>query len=306
MTSGVSFPESPAGYDVSVIVPTRDRPRRLQSCLTALATQTLDSRRFEVIIVDDGSATSLASVVEPFSARLQLTLIEQRNAGPACARNAGAVRARGAFLAFTDDDCEPQPEWLSVLLTELRRQPDSICGGHTVNALSDSVLSEASQLLIDFLYHSESKHDSGDQAPGFFTSNNFALRASLFGGIGGFDESFRFAAGEDREICERWRRRGYGLVRTPDAIVKHSHALSLRAFWRQHFNYGRGACRLRRLRSADGLSRGLESCDFYWRLVSYPLRTRGRSSRMTLTALLAVSQLATALGFLVEHRASVR
>ena len=68
--------------------------------------------RFEVIVVDDGSEPPMDSVVSFFRDRLELVLLSQANSGPAAARNTGAAQAKGKFLAFTDDDCTPAPDWL--------------------------------------------------------------------------------------------------------------------------------------------------------------------------------------------------
>jgi GT2 family glycosyltransferase len=291
--------------DISVIVPTRDRPQRLRNCLAALATQTLVGRTFEVIVIDDGGAAQLGPVVEPFAGCLRLTLIEQANTGPAQARNAGAARARGALLTFTDDDCEPRNEWLSALHAAFLRHPDAMLGGHTINALPDNAFSEASQLLVDFLYNATTDATSGE-APQFFTSNNLAMSTDLFWRVGGFNRSFPLAAGEDREIGDRWRQHGLRLIRVPAAIVMHSHALAFRSFWRQHFNYGRGACQLRRARRTNGRAAGFESLGFYGRLVTYPLRARELPASVKLTALIGISQVANAAGFVKEQRSHPR
>ena len=91
----------------SIVVPTYQRPVQLAACLQALSRLDYARERFEVIVVDDGSPTPPKAVVESLRDRLQLTLHLQRHAGPAAARNAGAMRARGKYLAFTDDDCLP-------------------------------------------------------------------------------------------------------------------------------------------------------------------------------------------------------
>ncbi|MGH7450280.1 MAG: glycosyltransferase family A protein [bacterium] len=95
--------------------------------------------RFEVIVVDDGSASSLEPVVTPFRKQLNLTLMKQANAGPAAARNTGAKQAKREFLVFTDNDCQPDPDWLSALGKHLAQTPDRIIGGRTINTL-DKIL----------------------------------------------------------------------------------------------------------------------------------------------------------------------
>ena len=99
----------------SVIVPTHRRPAQLAECLAALARLDYPPDRYEVIVVDDGGGMPLDDVLEPFRDRMAVSCLTGRRAGPAAARNAGAARARGDLLAFTDDDCRPRPDWLRRL-----------------------------------------------------------------------------------------------------------------------------------------------------------------------------------------------
>jgi GT2 family glycosyltransferase len=294
--------------DISIIGPTRKRPEKLVTCLQALSGQTYPRNRFEVIVVDDGSDVPLASAISPFRASLHLRFIEQQRAGPAGARNNGARHAVGRLLAFTDDDCEPDAGWLGAFDTHSRQNPDCAIGGETLNALGTNVYSSASQLLVDYLYEYSaagmaSEDVDAQKGPPFFTSNNLAVPAALFHEVGGFDESFPLAAGEDREFCDRWRERGYPLHRASDAVVRHTHSLSLPTFWRQHMNYGRGAFQLRKARASRGAAPlGLEPFAFYGRLLTYPIRAPRHQPALRLMALLFVSQVANALGFALEMR----
>jgi glycosyltransferase involved in cell wall biosynthesis len=300
--------------DISIIVPTRNRRGKIEKCLRAIADQTYPHDRFEVIVVDDGSDAPLSTTILPFCAHMQLRLVEQKNAGPARARNTGAKHAAGRLLVFTDDDCEPTSGWLSALYGQFQRWPDRAIGGETINALPQNAYSTASQLLVDYLYEyygagAATGADGAAAGPPFFTSNNLAVPATLFHDVGEFDGSFPLAGGEDREFCDRWQERGYRLLRAPDAIVRHSHRLSFGTFWRQHMNYGRGAFHLRKARAArrrDAI--GLEPFTFYGRLLMYPARTAGhREPKLFLMTLMFVSQVANALGFVLEagaHRST--
>lgn len=264
-----------------------------------------------MIVVDDGGDAPLAPVILPFRAHLQVQLVEQKNGGPARARNTGATHATGTLLVFTDDDCEPTPRWLAALHTRFQRYPDRAIGGKTVNALSENAYSSASQLLVDYLYEyyaaaTSARADDRPTGPPFFTSNNLAVPAALFREVGGFDPSFPLAAGEDREFCDRWQERGYRLHWVPDAVVRHAHELSWKTFWRQHMNYGRGAFHLRQARASRGGRRiGVEPFSFYARLVTYPVRVRRRRATLLLIGLMFVSQVANALGFVLEARSRV-
>lgn len=228
---------------VSIVIPTYSRPGHLADCLRSLARLDYPRDRLEVIVVDDGGDAPLEDVVAPFGSDLALSLHRQRNAGPAAARNAGAELARGEYLAFTDDDCLPEPGWLKELVGVLSRNPESMVGGTTVNAAS-SLYFATSQLIVDVVY----RHYNADpQAARFISSNNMAMSARGFGDIGGFDPAFR--AAEDRELCDRWRHRGRRIIHVSTARVGHARPMNARGFCRQHFHYGRGAEQFRRKRA---------------------------------------------------------
>jgi GT2 family glycosyltransferase len=214
--------------------------------LAALAAQDYPRDRFEVIVVDDASPKPLHSLVDAMQDRIRARLIRQeRNAGPSAARNAGAARAQGRLIAFTDDDCAADPGWLRAFANALVSHPDNLHGGRVVNALHDNFFAATSQLIHD-TGHAHFNVDPTDAT--FFASNNMACAKSALFAAGGFDESFR--ASEDRELCDRWRRRGGKLSFVPDAIIQHAHDLTLRRFWRQHFSYGQGAWRYHAARAA--------------------------------------------------------
>ncbi len=149
--------------DISVIVPTHNRPEQLADCLAALARQDYGCDWFEVIVVDDGSPENMISVTERFADRLNICLLAQRNAGPGAARNQGVKKARGRFLAFTDDDCCPDSIWLSCVCKKLKREPNRIVGGLTVNGLPDNPYAAASQKIVDFVYQYDNGVESGSR-----------------------------------------------------------------------------------------------------------------------------------------------
>jgi len=283
----------------SVIVPTFQRRDALERCLRALGAQTLERDRFEVIVVDDGSTTPPRDVVARAAETLQARLIEQPNSGPAGARNTGAAAARGEYLVFTDDDCLPEPGWLSAIDTMTKRHPGCAIGGRVVNALGDGLYSTASQLLIDFLYE---YYNAGQSGGRFFITSNLVLPKQHFERIGGFDVSFPLAAAEDRDLCDRWAEAGHALLYCEEAVVNHAHALAPRSFCRQHFNYGRGALHLHRARARRSeASLRVEPLHFYTRLVSYPIGRSSGSRAVALSALMALSQCVYVSGYLIER-----
>lgn len=282
----------------SIIIPTYGRPEQLAACLQSLACLQYPSDCFEVIVVDDGSEIPPDAVVSPFSNSLNIYLLTQPHAGPAKARNRGALQAKGEYLVFTDDDCTPAPEWLQTIADRFAVTPNHAIGGRTLTALPDNPYSTASQIFIDYLY---SYYNADPGQPNFLASNNLALPASCFSALGGFETTYPRAAGEDRDLCDRWLRHGYQMTYAPEAIVYHAHALTFGTFWLQHFSYGRGALLFHRTRTRrnEGHIR-LEPLLFYLNLLRYPYLRRGGFRGLLLSKLLVVSQLAHTAGFLWE------
>lgn len=224
----------------AIIVPTHNRPDGLARCLDSIARLRYPRTDFEVIIVDDGSHVSVTPTIDDARRRhrLDVTLVRQDNAGPAAARNTGAARARARYLAFTDDDCEVDPEWLTNLERQIGQRGDAMVGGRTVNRLGHNVYSTASQLIVDSVY---AFYNSDADAPRFFATSNMAVPLRQFLELGGFNAEVFSHASEDRDLCQRWLDRGWALAYAGDAVVHHSHALRFWSFCRQHFTYGRGA-----------------------------------------------------------------
>lgn len=285
---------------VTVIVPTYNRPEELRRCLAALAGQNLSLATFDVIVADDGGAVSPARVVEEAQGGLDVALLTLSHGGPAHARNRAAERARGAYFAFTDDDCRPEPGWLNALVATLERARDALVGGRVTNALTDNRFSRASQTVTDLVY---AHYNANAEDARFFASNNLAIAADAFREIGGFDEKFVVLACEDREFCDRWRSQGRRLVYAEDAVIGHAHALNLRSYLRQHFTYGRGAVHFHRIRSERGSGSMRNEMSFHADFRNWlvrPFRGRPLSEGLDVAALLLLWQTANTAGFFYE------
>ncbi len=279
----------------SIIIPTYNRPDRLADCLESLSRLDYPRDRFEVIVIDDGGEVPLEPVVSSFVDRLNMTLLTQTHSGPAAARNTGVKGARGDFLAFIDDDCRPAADWLQNLSGRCLSSPDQAIGGRTVNGLPHNLFSAASQAIIDVAY---AYYNPSPRQACFFASNNLTMPTALFHAVGGFNEAF--TTSEDRDICDRLRHHGFQMTYAPEVLLSHCHLLNFRTFWRQHFNYGRGAYRYHRARAQRGTGRFRPDLKFYSDLFLYPFSIGQRQQALSIAVLLVISQVANALGFLME------
>lgn len=287
------------GLRFSVVIPTCNRSSYLHSCLRALAEMDYPRGGFEVIVVDDGSAQPPpGSAVEEWNS-LDLRWIHLgENRGAAAARNQGAERARGQYLAFLDDDCLAAKDWLSHLSHALEGAADSAVGGKVVNGRPRNVYAGVNQAILDEVYRYYNT-DAGDAR--FFATMNLAVPAESFRELGGFRPSFR--ASEDREFCARWLDHGLRLVYAPQALVVHDASPGCREFWNRHYRFGQGAYHFRKMHATTDSGRiALEPVGFYWSLVISPLSAIRGWRAILAPGLGCLSQIASAVGFWAAHR----
>jgi GT2 family glycosyltransferase len=203
-----------ATADVTVVIPTHDRPALLRRCLEALTEQTVIPT--EVIVVDDGSATPVRDLVDDYAARLPVRVIRHDVARrAAAARNAGWSAAGSALVAFTDDDCRPDRRWLERL-TELAAQADIVVGRTMADGLDGPIRS-----VFDRSFEAEGLN------MGFPTCNILYPRRVLEA-VGGFDQDFQ-AWGEDTDLAFRAIEGGATVIYQPEALVYH--AVHRRGLW---------------------------------------------------------------------------
>jgi glycosyltransferase involved in cell wall biosynthesis len=187
----------------SVIIPSYDRHQHLPAVLNTLRAQTF--RDFEVIVVDQ-SATPWNGA-ESY-ADLDFLYVHTEVRGAVKARNTAAFFARGQVLAFTDDDCQPSPDWL-LRADELLTSQPSLAG-------VEGLVTSAG--IDDPAYRSVT--NEGFVGIGFMTANLF-LRRDIFHAIDGFDE--RFDNPHFREDTDLgWRALAYGdILFCREAVVFH-------------------------------------------------------------------------------------
>ncbi|MGQ0765849.1 MAG: glycosyltransferase [Gemmatimonadota bacterium] len=291
----------PFGMRFSVVVPTHGRPRALSACLHALSCLDYPKDAYEVVVIDDASEYAVRALIARFEREMQTRFVRLRSkTGPATARTVGAREAQGTIVAFTDDDCSPDRDWLRALDNTFPDDPDNIAvGGLTINECAGNLYSTATQYLLDALF---AWYNGNPEDAKFFPTLNLACGREAFLELGGFDPSFPLAAAEDRDFCDRWRERGGRLIHEPMAIVRHAHKLTMRSFMRQHFSYGRGAVHLHAARRQRGLNLPrLESLGFYRRILFHPFSRERRVRTPILLGLAALTQASYLAGYLFER-----
>jgi GT2 family glycosyltransferase len=194
----------------SVVIPTCNRPALLGQCLRGLAGEDA-----EIIVSDDSSDQATHVLLAREFPGVRWFAGPRR--GPAANRNNGARAAAGEWLVFIDDDCEPQPGWLAAFA--------GVASGADV--LEGRTLAPGAR---DSFFEEHVENERG----GVLWSCNLAVRRQVFQQLGGFDDDFREAGGEDMEFAWRVAREGLRVCFVSGAVVHHPpRAIGWRGLWRR-------------------------------------------------------------------------
>src|SRR5262249_36050698 len=102
---------------------------RLARVLQAITDQSLEHDKFQVVVVDDGSTDGTAAWLHQQRFDFGLCILEQKNQGPAAARNAGVARGEGEVVLFLDDDVVPGPNLIAEHLKSHDAESDIVVTG---------------------------------------------------------------------------------------------------------------------------------------------------------------------------------
>jgi glycosyltransferase involved in cell wall biosynthesis len=246
--------------ELSVVIASQDRPKLLLALLERLAAQDLSPRRFEVLLVDDGSAEPLETALTGRPWPFPLLLLRQPASGPAAARNRALERARGDFVLFLNDDAVPGPDLLSRHLALQRgsSEPAAILGRF------DLLPEHRQDSFGDHLHSSTALFAQPRMQPGVhyhglaLCTGNLSVPRAVLAEVGGFDAGFPAPGGEDSELGLRLeRQRGVRVRYEPGLECGHDHALGIRDLARRKKVLGAAVARIQNLHGDVGLTPGL-------------------------------------------------
>jgi GT2 family glycosyltransferase len=215
---------------VSIVIPTRNNRRLLQTTIESIRTRTAYDR-FEIVVIDNGST-------EPDAVEYLATLspgcqVHQWNQpfNYSAINNFGVARSSGRQVLFLNNDVEViQPDWLDALLEHAERPEVGAVGARLIYA--DGRIQHAGVVVginraAANAFRSWPGETLGSARLADLTRNCSAVTGAcmmvprrVFDEVGGFDEDLRVVL-NDVDLCLRLRQKGYLIVYTPHALLYH-------------------------------------------------------------------------------------
>jgi glycosyltransferase involved in cell wall biosynthesis len=219
--------------EYSFIIPVYNRPDEIEELLKTFPKEEND--RFEIIIVEDGSSDKCDQALSFFSS-LNINYLEQLNAGPGPARNAGAKLANGEWLIFLDSDTLLSDQYFKALKELKELQSIDFFGGPDANHETFSLTQKAiGYSMTSFLSTGGIRGRKSTLEKFKPRSFNMGIRKVAFERVGGFS-SLRF--GEDMDLSLRLEDAGYVSTFLSNALVYHKRRATFKQFFKQVFNSG--------------------------------------------------------------------
>ena len=221
---------------VSVVVATYNGSKTLRGCLHSL--KKLNYPDYEVIVVDDGSVDSVPDIAQSVEG---IRYIRQDNMGLSVARNTGMNAATGEIVAYTDDDCRADEDWLYYLAGDLAGSDFVAMGGHNFLPTDDGLTAAAVMAAPGGPIHVMLTETEAEHIPGC----NMAFRKTALEEIGGFDPIYT-KAGDDVDVCWRLMNTGHRIGFNPAGFVWHYRRSTVKAYLKQQMGYGEAEALLER------------------------------------------------------------
>lgn len=257
----MSRADSVGSDGVSIVVPTRDRPELLDSCLASI--QQAIRAGDEVLVVD--SASRDAGAVAAIAARYGARLVRCERPGVGRARNAGWRAASHPVVLFTDDDVQVDAGWRDAMAECFRADPTSAFVTGRVSAPP----SQENSLQVAVKDDLEPMVLTADTRAMFGHSANLGVLRSALAAIDGWDEAMgaggRFRAAPEGDLFDRLLAAGYRGRYEPAARAWHEQWRRVREVVRLDYGYGIGSgARMAKLLRTDRRRLRTVAAEYLW------------------------------------------
>ncbi len=259
---------------VAVVVPIYNGAADLPDLLACLQAQTYPSDRADYFLVDNNSSDRTADAIRAAARDWPRCHLVQESAiqSSYAARNRGIRAAAAEFLAFTDADCRPEPDWLYQLVQPFQRPEIGLVVGEITGLPGQTWLeryAERQGVLSQKFTLDHSFCPYGQTA-------NLAIRRAVFAEIGLFRP--HLTTGGDADICWRiLRDTDWQYAFAPQALIRHRHRSNWQEYRSQWRRYGRSNRYLHELYGVP-LMRELTAAKVAYRVSRWLLKELPRDS----------------------------
>ena len=220
---------------LSIIIPTRDRPRLLPLAVKSALEQTRDD--LEVVVVDDGSTEPVDLGEQPRLTVIRLSV----SRGSSAARNVGARAAKGHWIAHLDDDDQLSPHFAEVSLNAFAHttlpKPVAVLSGLEVVNEDGRVLQ--THLPPTLPRGSHFGLEKIDPRLSFWSKNTLVVEREVLMAIGGFDESLTSLQYTDLLLRLNWECSILGVPDLTYRVFLHAGPQLSRDSGRRRANFDR-------------------------------------------------------------------
>jgi len=223
---------------VSLIVLNYNKPQLTLECVQSIWQHT-EGWRYEVVLVDNGSAPESVAQLAPLGVAAQLVCVGvNRFFGEG--NNIGFEASRGRYVVFLNNDVTVTPDWLAPLINRL--ETDATIGATgPMMVYPDGRLQEAgAQVHADGSSEQFGKGGSPNDPAyaqqrdvGYVSAAAVAMRRDTFAQVLGFDLCYEPAYYEDADLCMKIRQMGLRIVYCPDSRIVHHENATSRDFAKQ-------------------------------------------------------------------------
>jgi glycosyltransferase involved in cell wall biosynthesis len=219
---------------LSVVVPVYNRPEEIRELLDSLCRQSF--KKFEVVIVEDGSAIKSDTVVADFQSKLNIHYFYKKNTGPGDSRNFGMTRASGDYFIILDSDCVLPSHYLEEIHEVLSRQYTDFFGGPDTADEQFTDLQKAINYAMTSFFTTGGIRNSEDGSRKFQPrSFNMGISKKAFEATSGFGN---IHPGEDPDLTLRLWKAGFESQLIKNAFVYHKRRISWPKFYKQVYKFG--------------------------------------------------------------------
>ncbi|HEA65664.1 MAG TPA: glycosyltransferase [Desulfobacterales bacterium] len=214
---------------ISALICTRNRSHLLEKCVNSLINQSLDGKKYEIIVVDNDSTDDTQNVLSKYEREHQLHAIIEPEIGLSKARNTGWKYSKTQYIGFIDDDAIASNIWLESALYCFKKatpQPAGLAGPIYLNweVNSPPWINEDLKTTLGKVYW-------GDKPFRLTTSHNIIGANCFFSkqqleSCNGFDERFGrkgklLLSGEEIQLQRRIEAKGGYFYYHSDISIWH-------------------------------------------------------------------------------------